>query len=310
MSQVSGVTILQNNVDSSEYVIRDKNNINIGRFNIIELDSENRHCTIKLKFYRENDYILLKDTLKKILKAIFNDVSINKVNIITSDSMSLGSFLDLGFIIEGIFTDNIYHNATYRDEIAMGINRSDYSFGEKISILELQSENITLRNLTPDDSEALLNYYDNNKNHLAAFEPSRDNSFYTLDVQRSILNESYRHFMTGVSVDFGVFKEDKLIGKLKLSNIVNGVFKNAILGYSMDSKQQGKGYMKEAVKLVVDYAFDELDLHRVEASVLINNEKSKRVLKACGFKELGVNEKYLFINGAWRDHITYYIVRE
>lgn len=309
MSQEIGVTIVQNNINSEEYVIRDKNKINIGRFNIIEMNNENRHCNIKFKFYRESDYNLLKETLKIMLKAFFKDVSINKVNIVTSDSIALGPFLDLGFILEGIFTNNIYHNGTYRDEISMGINRGDYNCGEKITLLELVSQNITLRNLTPDDSEALLNYYINNKSHLEPYEPTRDNAFYTLEVQRSILNEGYRHFMTGVAVDVGIFKDNKLIGKLKLSNIVNGIFKSGILGYSMDKNEQGKGYMKEAVSLLIDYAFNELDLHRIEASVLVDNEKSKRVLIGCGFEELGINKKYLFINGAWRDHITYYKIR-
>ena len=63
-----------------------------------------------------------------------------------------------------------------------------------------------------------------------------------------------------------------------------GVFKNAFIGYSLDEEQQGKGYMKEAVKLVVEYAFEELELHRIEATTLIDNEKSQRVLKALGLR--------------------------
>ena len=49
-----------------------------------------------------------------------------------------------------------------------------------------------------------------------------------------------------------------------------------------------------------------MGLHRIEASVLVDNEKSKRVLNKCGFKELGLNEKYLFIDGIWRDHVTFF----
>ncbi len=64
--------------------------------------------------------------------------------------------------------------------------------------------------------------------------------------------------------------------------------------------------MKEALSLVLEYAFDELKLHRIEASTLVDNLRSQRVLKRCGFKKLGLNEKYLFINGKWRDHITFY----
>ena len=104
--------------------------------------------------------------------------------------------------------------------------------------------------------------------------------------------------------------DEILIGKVKISNIVYGVFKSGIVGYSMDKDYQGKGYMKEALKLVLKYAKDELELHRLEASVLVDNERSKNVLIGCGFKEVGLNEKYLFINGAWRDHLTFYRILE
>lgn len=121
--------------------------------------------------------------------------------------------------------------------------------------------------------------------------------------------EDYRNYLNGKSVNFGIFKNDKLIGKVKISSIVLGSFRNGIIGYSIDEKEQGNGYMKEAVKLAIEYAFNELDLHRIEASAMIDNIKSQRVLKSCNFKELGLNEKYLFINGEWRDHITFYIIK-
>ena len=98
---------------------------------------------------------------------------------------------------------------------------------------------------------------------------------------------------------FKKYIKNKLIGIIKLSNIVYGIFKNGIIGYSIDKEQEGKGYMKEALMAVVEYAFKEMRLHRIEASALVENERSKGVLKTCGFKELGVNEKYLFIRSKW-----------
>ena len=67
--------------------------------------------------------------------------------------------------------------------------------------------------------------------------------------------------------------------------------------------------MKETVNMVVNYAFNELGLHRIEASALVDNERSKNVLNGCGFEELGRNKNYLFINGKWHDHITFYMVK-
>ncbi|MBD7912524.1 MULTISPECIES: GNAT family protein [Clostridium] len=310
MLQEQGVTIVRSSDNAKDYVIRDKNKINIGRFTIVDLDEENKKCSIKLKFYRNDDYELLKETLSLILKATFKDININKVNVYTVDTISLSSFLDLGFILEGIFFDNIYSQGIYRNEISMGISRDDYNVGVRNNLVELYSDNIMIKLLTPEDSEALLKYYLDNKEHLRAFEPMRDNSFYTIEVQKNILSQSYRQFLNGTAVDFGIYKDDRFIGKLKISNIVNGIFKSATIGYSIDKDEQGKGYMKETVNLAINYAFEELQLHRLEASALVENKKSQNVLLGCGFKELGVNEQYLFINGKWRDHITYYITNK
>lgn len=310
MVQRQDVIVSRNLNSETEYVIKDKNKINIGRFEIIDLDKQNKKCNVNLKFYRNNDYELLKETLSLILKATFKDGIINKVNIFAIDTICLSSFLDLGFIIEGVFYDNLYSQGVYNNEISMGICREDYNNGKKNTFVELCSQDIMMKLLTPEDAEKLLNYYIRNKEHLTSFEPRRDISFYSIDVQRNILNDSYRQFLSGTAMDFGIFKEDKLIGKLRISNIVEGIFKSAVLGYSIDKDEQGKGYMKEAVKLAVKYAFKELNLHRLEASALVKNIRSQRVLISCGFKELGINEKYLFINGKWRDHITYYMTNK
>ena len=307
MLQKHMVTITKKADSDKDYVIKDKDNIIIGRFCMNNLDEENRNCSVKLNFYRDNDYELLKETLKLIVQAVFKNININKVNIYTRDSINVSSFLDLGFILEGIFFDNIYSKGEYENEISMGIVRSDYNECERINFIDLYSEDIELKLLTLEDTEALLDYYVRNIEHLRAFEPSRDSSFYTLETQKGLISESYRQFLSGTTVDMGIFKDNKLIGKVKISNIVGGIFKNGIIGYSIDKEEQGRGYMKKAVKMALEYAFKELRLHRIEASALVENMRSRNVLKACGFKELGLNEDYLFIDGKWRDHVTYYI---
>ena len=309
MPQTLGVSILKSPSNSNEYIIKDKDKINIGRFIITDLDEENRKCDIKFKFYRVNDQDLLTETLKLVLKAVFNEIRVNKINIFISELIPISPFLDLGFVLEGIFNENIYSQGNSFSELSMGINRSDYNYGNRISLVNIEGRDFNIKLLTPEHAQNLLDYYIRNKKHLEPFEPVRDNSFYTYEVQKNILSDSYRQFLNGTAVDLGIFKDDYLIGKLKLSNIVYGIFKSGILGYSIDKDEQGKGYMKEAVNLVVNYAFQDLDIHRVEASALVDNEPSKHVLIGCGFKELGINKKYLYINGGWKDHITYYKVR-
>lgn len=306
MLQCKEVSILNNGNSINEYVIKDKSGITIGRFEIVEIDEINKKCNIRFRFYRSDDKCLLDETLKQLLKATFKNIKINKVNITMVDNVNTGVFLDNGFNLEGIFSENIHLQGEYLNEISMGITRLSYNQSTRMSLIDFETRNIKIRILTPGDAEEVLNYSIRNKEHLEAFEPSRDRPFYTIQVQHNILNESYRQYLKGVTLDFGIFKEEKLIGKVKLSNIVYGVFRNGIIGYSIDKEYEGKGYMREAMELIINYAYEDMDLHRIEASALVENERSKKLLKSCGFKVLGINEKYLFINGKWRDHITFY----
>lgn len=294
-----------------EYVIKDNTYIILGRIFIVELDKQNKFCQFRLKFYKNSNgsYEYLKDSLNIILNILFKNMGINKVNVIAHESINTSAFTDLGFELEGIITDSIINKTEYQSELMFGIN--DFVFN-KVSIikeLRIQGNGIKIQGLTPGHAEEVLEYYLRNREFLRCFEPVRDESFYTLESQRRTLTESYKQFLNGSGVNFGIYKNNELIGKIRISNIVMGVFKNAFIGYSMDEKEQGKGYMKEAVKLVVEYAFEELELHRIEATTLIDNEKSQRVLRNCGFKELGISEKYLYINGEWRDHMIFYKVK-
>ena len=306
MDNQKGVNIELIKGTLDDYIVKDKDKIVIGRFTITELDKENKKCNLKLKFYREDNYDLLKITLKDILKAVFKDKNIFKTNVVVSEKINLKPFLDSGFTLEAIFTDNIFTKGSFYDELSFGINRNEYLNAGRNNIVEMRGKNISIRNFTPGDAQELLEYYLRNKEHLREFEPVRDASFFTYETQREILLESYRQLMTGSGSDLGIYIDDKLIGKAKISSIVYGVFKNGILGYSIDKEYEGRGYMKEAINLVLEYAKEYLDLHRIEASALTTNERSKGVLLACGFEEVGVNKKYLYINGKWSDHITFY----
>ncbi|MDD3049494.1 MAG: GNAT family protein [Bacilli bacterium] len=306
----SNVKIQADKLKQTEYLIKDKNDIIVGRFATSELNSSSKTCDINLKFYREYNYELLYNTLTLILKASFKYSNIFKVNIKVLEKIDFDPFLDLGFTLEGIFSQNEYFKGEYFDELSFGMTRIEYNQMSKYSLLELKGESVILRNLTPSNAEAVLEYYKKNKKHLEPFEPTKDSNYYTIETQKKVLNKSYKDFLNGTAIELGIFKEENLIGKIKLSRIIHGSFKNGILGYSIDENEQGKGYMKESVNLLLKYAFDECKIHRIEASALINNEKSIRVLTKCGFKLLGINEKYLLINGKWVDHVTYYILKE
>lgn len=292
-----------------DYLIKDKSGITIGRIFIIDLDKKNKHCLFRINFYKreKGSYEHLKDTLKLMLNILFINMDIYKVNVICDDEINISAFTELGFELEGVISDSIVHNYNHKSELMFGINEIAYQKIRLNKNLIIKGKRIELRILTPDNAEEVLEYYMRNKEHLKPFEPTRDEEFYTLEMQKQTLIEGYKQFLNGESINLGIYKDDMFIGKMRISNMVMGIFRNAFIGYSIDENYQGNGYMKEAIRLSLDYAFNDLELHRIEASTLVDNVKSQRALKACGFMELGISKKYLYINSEWRDHIIFYL---
>lgn len=75
-----------------------------------------------------------------------------------------------------------------------------------------------------------------------------------------------------------------------------------MIGYSLDKEYNGKGYMTEAVKQVVRYAFEELKFHRITGEASPDNPGSIRVLENAGFHKEGIARLNVKIRGVWKDH--------
>jgi ribosomal-protein-alanine N-acetyltransferase len=95
-----------------------------------------------------------------------------------------------------------------------------------------------------------------------------------------------------------------------LSEIVHGVFKSAYLGYYAFAGAAGRGLMSAGLALVLDAAFGELGLHRVEANVQPENARSLAFLARNGFTREGYSRRYLKIGGRWRDHVRFAMLAE
>lgn len=308
MSSEREVSISNATDEANKYIIRDSSGIIVGRFIILDLNHENKGVIIKLKFYKSGRDAnkTLQDALKLMLNNLIKSKGLHKVNIICDEKISLTPFTNLGFQLEGYISDSIITKFKYEGSLLFGIVEEEFYNNSYKKELAIQGNKISIRVLNSDDASDLLEYYTRNKDFLSKFEPHRDEEFYTVEVQKQSLIENYKEFIKGEGAHFGIYKAEKMIGRIRIYNIVHGVFKSAFIGYSMDEQYQGNGYMKEAVSLVVTYAYEELGLHRIEATTLVDNEKSQRVLKACGFNELGICKEYLHINGKWRDHVIFY----
>lgn len=107
-----------------------------------------------------------------------------------------------------------------------------------------------------------------------------------------------------------LLEDNAIAGSINFSQIFRGNFKNCYLGYYLGEKFARKGYMTEAVEIILSFAFKELKLHRIEANVQPENASSIKVLQRAGFTKEGFSRKYLKVGGRWRDHERWAIIAE
>jgi ribosomal-protein-alanine N-acetyltransferase len=103
----------------------------------------------------------------------------------------------------------------------------------------------------------------------------------------------------------------EIVGTFSISNIVRGYFHSAYLGYEAFVPHQGKGHMRAGMELLLDHAFSELNLHRLEANVQPGNLSSIRLLERAGFTKEGYSKNYLNVGDkGWRDHERWAIIND
>jgi ribosomal-protein-alanine N-acetyltransferase len=107
-----------------------------------------------------------------------------------------------------------------------------------------------------------------------------------------------------------VKETDEIAGVFTISQIVRGAFQSAYLGYYASGRTARQGYMREAMELVLDYCFNDLRLHRIEANIQPGNAPSIALARGAGFRLEGYSPRYLLIGGQWRDHERYAITAD
>lgn len=153
----------------------------------------------------------------------------------------------------------------------------------------------------------LLNYVEENREHLSRWSPPAPAGYYTEGFWRERLERVRKEFVQDQSLQLVIFERqrasEQVVGVCNFTNFVRGAFQACYLGYSIDYRYEGRGLMFEALGAAVRYVFDELRLHRIMANYVPTNERSGRLLRHLGFTVEGYARDYLFIAGQWRDHV-------
>jgi ribosomal-protein-alanine N-acetyltransferase len=175
----------------------------------------------------------------------------------------------------------------------------------------IESRRLILRAPEMGDHVAWAQLRRDGESFLRDWEPTWSPDHFTRKAFRNRVYWAHRSREEGRAVAlFLIRREDlRLLGAITLDNIRRGPAQSAQVGYWIGKAHARQGYMREALDAVVENAFGPLDLSRVEAACLPENAASRGLLEAAGFRNEGVAEGYLQINGRWRDHVLYATLR-
>ncbi len=174
----------------------------------------------------------------------------------------------------------------------------------------IESERVMLRTPQMSDYPAWAELRASSREFLMPWEP-----LWTPDeLSRASFRRRVRHYLRDLREDVGyalfiyAAATGELVGGLTLCNVRRGVTQSCTLGYWVGANYAQQGYMTAAVRAVVPFVFDSLELHRLEAACLPTNTASMRLLEKTGFQREGLARRYLRINGLWQDHVLYALI--
>jgi len=176
----------------------------------------------------------------------------------------------------------------------------------------VKGRGVTLRPPRTSDYEAWATLRQASHAYLQPWEPIWPEDDLTRPAFKRRLSIYGREMEAGNAWPFFIFADSDqgLVGAITLSNVRRGVAETGTLGYWIGQAYAGRGHGTDAVGAMLAYAFDDLNLHRVEAACVPHNAASRRVLEKTGFRLEGQARAYLKINGAWADHLLFGVVND
>lgn len=159
------------------------------------------------------------------------------------------------------------------------------------------------------DSKALEKLILGNRAWLRPWEATNPGAPNSFDV-RSQLRGLIRQLDDQSGMPFVIEVQGVVQGQLNVANILYGSVSSAVIGYWVSPEVAGRGVAPTAVALVTDYLMNQVGLHRVEIDVRPENTASLRVIEKLGFRYEGIKQRYIHINGDWRDHYIFALTAE
>jgi ribosomal-protein-alanine N-acetyltransferase len=175
------------------------------------------------------------------------------------------------------------------------------------TVIVRETERVSLALAGPGAAPRMVDYLQRNREHVAFTSPPRPADYYEVAAWEQRFRNAQEDARAGRSLSLVLFGrgavDGPVIGDINFSSVVRGPFLACFLGYALDREQVGQGLMFEGLEAALRHVFEELKLHRIMANYMPANQRSGRLLRRLGFVVEGYARDYLFLAGAWQDHI-------
>lgn len=173
-----------------------------------------------------------------------------------------------------------------------------------LTIRRPDAPDVVMRGLRPRDRAEWEALRAANRGWLAPWEatspyPGGTNGF------RALVRHYDREAQAGRLQPFVIEAGGRLVGQMHLFGLMWGSLRGGAAGYWVSRDMAGQGIATVCLAALVDHAMSGLGLHRVEVNIRPENTSSLRVVAKLGFRDEGLRERYLHIDGGWRDHRTF-----
>ncbi|MFV0374351.1 GNAT family N-acetyltransferase [Microbacterium sp.] len=168
---------------------------------------------------------------------------------------------------------------------------------------------VTLRIVRQRDARMLQAELVANRAWLQPWEATSPDGPVTFDM-RSGVRRLLQQYRDGSGVPFVMEYNGEIAGQLNVWGVARGSLASATIGYWVSERFAGRQITPTSVALATDLCFGELRLHRMEVCIRPENRASLRVVEKLGFRYEGLRRRYIHIDGEWRDHYTFALVRE
>lgn len=173
----------------------------------------------------------------------------------------------------------------------------------------LYGRRVMLRPLMPTDFAPWSEVRRRNDAWLTPWEPRRppglNDPAHDRDAFTHRCTSRDRDRQAGTAFGFGLFVDNAIAGEVNINSIARGAMQCGTVGYWIDQTHAGHRYVAEAVVVLAKFSFEELHLHRLEVCIVPRNANSRRVMDVLEFREEGIAQRFLEINGTWEDHLRY-----